>query len=64
MQSGDAAAFTNQLLIRLPNTVPDVDPTVLIGTGATELRIFGTSLHGVLIAYIDGIKVEFALGCA
>jgi hypothetical protein len=64
MQSGAAAAFTNRLLIRLPNTVPDVDPAVVIGTGATELRIFGTSLHGVRIAYMDGIKVAFALGCA
>jgi hypothetical protein len=64
MQSGAAAAFTNRLLIRLPNTVPDVDPAVVIGTGATELRIFGTSLHSVRIAYMDGIKVAFALGCA
>jgi hypothetical protein len=64
MQSGAAAAFTNQLLMKIPITAPYVDPAVVIETGATELRRFGTSLHGVRVAYMDGLKVAFALGCA
>ncbi|KAJ5799057.1 uncharacterized protein N7518_001125 [Penicillium psychrosexuale] len=64
MQSGAQAAFANRLLIELPHTAPNVDPTAVVATGGTELQSFGSSLHGVRLAYMDGIKVTFAFACA
>ncbi|ROW06077.1 hypothetical protein VMCG_04565 [Cytospora schulzeri] len=64
MQSGAAAAFDNQMLLYLPRTAPEVDPTAVVAVGATELESFGSSLHGVRIAYMDGLKVAYALSCA
>ncbi|KNG84776.1 putative efflux pump antibiotic resistance protein [Aspergillus nomiae NRRL 13137] len=64
MQSGAQAAFANRLLIELPQTAPDVDPSAVVAAGATELKSFGSSLDGIRLAYMDGIKVTFALACA
>ncbi|GAB1208676.1 hypothetical protein APSETT445_007427 [Aspergillus pseudonomiae] len=64
MQSGAQAAFANRLLIELPRTAPDVDPSAVVAAGATELKSFGSSLDGIRLAYMDGIKVTFAFACA
>lgn len=64
MQSGAQAAFANRLLAELPNTAPDVDPTAVVATGATQLHTFGSSLHGVRLAYMRGLEVAFAFACA
>ncbi|KAL4900284.1 major facilitator superfamily domain-containing protein [Aspergillus multicolor] len=65
MMSAAQAAFVNHLLYMLPLTAPDVDPSAVIATGATELReVFGQDLHGVLVAYIAGLEVAFAFGRA
>ncbi|CAG8889869.1 unnamed protein product [Penicillium egyptiacum] len=39
MQSGAQAAFANRLLTELPNAAPNVDPSAVVATGATELQI-------------------------
>lgn len=64
MQSGAQAAFANRLLIELPNTAPGVDSAAVVAAGATQLQSFGSSLHGVRLAYMDGLKVTFAFACA
>ncbi|EAW19554.1 MDR family MFS transporter [Aspergillus fischeri NRRL 181] len=64
MQAGAQAAFANRLLDELPNTAPDVDPGAVVAAGATELQSFGSSLAGVRIAYMRGLKVAFAFACA
>jgi hypothetical protein len=64
MQAGAQAAFANRLLDELPNTAPDVDPGAVVAAGATELKSFGSSLTGVRIAYMRGLKVAFAFACA
>lgn len=45
---------------------PDVDPTRLLYLGATELRgaFVGDEQQGVLRAYMDGLKVAFAVAIA
>jgi predicted MFS family arabinose efflux permease len=64
MQAGAQAAFANRLLDELPNTAPDVAPGAVVAAGATELKSFGSSLAGVRIAYMRGLKVAFAFACA
>lgn len=47
----------------LARTAPDVDPTVVAATGATQIRgVFPSDqIPGILIAYMDGIRVPFAI---
>ena len=42
---------------------PGVNPGLVVATGATELRhVFSEEqILGVLVAYMDGLKVTFAL---
>jgi hypothetical protein len=60
------SGFVNQLVYKLASTAPNVDPTIVTGTGATALRqVFsGAELDGVLRAYAWGIKVAFAISIA
>ena len=57
------SGFVNQLVHRLANTAPSVDPALVTATGATELRqVFsGPELDSVVRAYAWGIKVAFAI---
>lgn len=50
----------------LPSVAPGVDPALVVASGATELRnIFSADeLGGILIAYMAGIKVTFAITIA
>lgn len=50
----------------LPFSAPDVDPALVILTGATEIRTAFTpaQLPGLLIAYMAGLKIVFALAVA
>lgn len=61
--SAGQTAFTNKLVARLPITASNVDPSKVIATGATELRkVFSAAdLPGILEAYMDGLKIAFAL---
>ncbi len=59
-------AFTNRLISRVALTAPGVNPALVIATGATQLRGVFTAeeLPGILIAYMDGLRLAFALGIA
>ena len=59
-------AFANRLLSRVPATAPGVNPKLVVATGATQLRdVFSKAdLPGILVAYMDGLKLVFALAIA
>jgi predicted MFS family arabinose efflux permease len=64
--SAAQSAFINTVLNRLTYTAPNVDPIKLIATGATELRnaFSPEDIPGILVAYMDGLKVSFAIAIA
>lgn len=61
--SAAQAAFVNRMLKKLPETAPNVDPRLVVATGATDLsRVFSPEeLPGILEAYMAGLKVAFIL---
>ena len=61
--SAGQTAFANRLLSRIPITAPGVKPGLVVATGATQLRdVFAAEdIDGILIAYMDGLKLTFAL---
>ncbi|PGH11289.1 hypothetical protein AJ80_07188 [Polytolypa hystricis UAMH7299] len=61
--SAGQAAFVNRLVSKLPELAPNVDPALVVTTGASELRhVFSEEdLPGVLMAYMAGLKVTFTL---
>jgi hypothetical protein len=64
--SAGQAAFANRLLARIPVTAPGVNPALVVATGATDLRkVFSAhDLPGILVAYLDGLRVAFAIAIA
>ena len=64
--SAAQSAFVNKLITTVPFTAPTVNPMQLISTGATQIRTAFTpeELPGILIAYMDGITVTFAMAIA
>jgi hypothetical protein len=52
------AAFQNILLKQLAITAPNLDPSLVLNAGASDLRSFipSESLHGVLEAYVAGFR--------
>ena len=60
------AAFTNRLVLSLPYNAPSISPMVVLAAGATQLRdVFHPSdLHGILLLYLDGLKVNHAVSIA
>lgn len=64
--SAGQTAFTNRLLTRIPVTAPGVSPELVVATGAAQLRsVFSKEdIPGILVAYMDGLKVAFALAVA
>ena len=73
-QSGSAAyfivvaqsIFANRMLQAIKASAPQLNPTLVLGTGATDLHnVFsGGDLNAVLGAYMTGIKDVFACGLA
>lgn len=61
--SASQSAFVNVLIKTVPYSAPGVDPLRLIATGATELRNVFTpeELPGILVAYMRGLKISFAV---
>lgn len=57
------SAFANRIISTLPTSAPGIDPFIVTGTGATELRKVFTpeQLTGILVAYMQGIKAAFAV---
>lgn len=60
------AAFTNKLVSSLSYNAPNVDPSLVISAGATQLRnVFGPGdIRGILMSYLEGCKVNHALSMA
>lgn len=48
---------------RLATSAPDVDPLVLLATGATQIRaVFPPEMvPGIIVAYMAGIKTSLAI---
>ena len=65
--SAAESAFVNQLIRSLRVTVPDVDPSTLIGLGATEIRnnhFRNDQIPGIVVSYMRGIKVALEIAAA
>ncbi|GAM35599.1 hypothetical protein TCE0_017r04052 [Talaromyces pinophilus] len=64
--SAGQAAFVNRIIASAPIMAPRVNPTALLATGVTELRLVfpGDQITGVLLAYMEGIRAAFAVGIA
>ncbi|KAK2606731.1 hypothetical protein N8I77_005462 [Diaporthe amygdali] len=64
--SAAQCAFVNQMLKTLAVTAPDVDPAKLIATGVSEIRdVFpAEQIPGILLAYMDGLRIPFAIATA
>ena len=58
------AAFANRIISTIATSAPAVNAQQLIYTGATDIRkaFPADQLPGILIAYMAGIKVVFAIG--
>jgi MFS transporter, DHA2 family, glioxin efflux transporter len=58
--------FANKLVSVVPRLVPGVDPALVVGTGATDLRKVFTpeQLPGVIQAYLDGLHDTYILAIA
>jgi hypothetical protein len=61
--SAAQCAFNNTIIGTTASTVPGIDPVLLLGTGATQIRQVFTAaqIPGVIDAYMAGIKVVFAI---
>ena len=66
MVSAAQAALVNVLLKVLAHSAPGIDPVAVVNTGATDLRKFFSpdQVPGILVAYMRGIKISFAIGLA
>ena len=58
--------FANRLLSSLPRFAPNVDPKLVLITGATEIRkVFAREeVQGILLSYMTGLKAAFAMAIA
>jgi ABC-type sulfate transport system permease component len=61
--SAAESGFNNKLIAALASTAPDVNPAIVLATGATQIRSAFTSAQvpSVIDAYMAGLKVVFAL---
>ncbi|KIW12121.1 hypothetical protein PV08_09395 [Exophiala spinifera] len=64
--SAGQSGFTNKMLEEIPKRAPGVDSGLVVATGATELRkVFDAAqLPGILSAYMEGLRVPFAIAIA
>ncbi|PCG88206.1 Major facilitator superfamily domain, general substrate transporter [Penicillium occitanis (nom. inval.)] len=60
--SAAESAFVNTIIKKLATTAPDLNPMVVVATGATSIReAFPDHLDGVLQAYMAGLKGTFSI---
>ena len=66
MVSAAQAALVNVLVKVLSHSAPGIDPVTVVSTGATDLRrVFSVDqVPGILVAYMRGLKISFAIGLA
>ncbi|KAJ5958635.1 Major facilitator superfamily domain general substrate transporter [Penicillium vulpinum] len=64
--SGAQCVFNNKLIETVTINLPEIDPAIVIGTGATQIReAFMASQVSVIIdAYMGGLKAVFAITIA
>ncbi len=64
--SAGEVAFTNTLLRKLPITAPSVDPKIVASVGVTQIRATfdANVVPGIIQAYMDGLKVAYAIAIA
>ena len=64
--SAGQSALVSTIIRTLPETAPSVDPSLVILTGATQIRaVFPLDLvPGVLQAYMAGLNTAFAIAIA
>lgn len=64
--SAAQSAFNNKLINTLHTTVPELDPALVISTGATELRtsFSAEQFPSILAAYMAGIRAALAIPIA
>lgn len=51
------------MLNTLPSAAPQVDPAMVLASGATQIRTLfpAEQIPGILVAYMAGIKVSLAI---
>ena len=61
--SAAQSAFVNTMITTLATTAPNIDPSEVIATGATQIRTAFPSdqIHGIILAYMAGIRSTFAI---
>ena len=61
--SSAQSGFVNRIITTLASSAPSVNPQMVIATGATNIRkVFAPNeVPGIVIAYMAGLKVAFAL---
>ncbi|KAL2163024.1 hypothetical protein VTH06DRAFT_6860 [Thermothelomyces fergusii] len=61
--SAAQSAFVNKMVHKLATSAPSVDPRLVLGTGATQIRdVFpADAVPGIVAAYMEGIKTALAL---
>lgn len=61
--SGAQSAFVNRMVTQLAKSAPDINPQMVIGTGATQIRhaFPADQVPVIVLAYMAGIKVTFAI---
>ncbi|KUI52738.1 Putative HC-toxin efflux carrier TOXA [Cytospora mali] len=64
--SAAQSSFVNIIVKTIPYSAPGVNPATLLATGATELRDVFTpeQVPGILVAYMRGLKIVFAISLA
>jgi MFS transporter, DHA2 family, glioxin efflux transporter len=64
--SAAQSGFINKMISTLASTAPDVNPAMVIATGATQIRTAfpADQIPGIVDAYMAGVKVPFAIATA
>jgi MFS transporter, DHA2 family, glioxin efflux transporter len=64
--SAGEVAFTNTLTGRLPVRAPSVTPASVVAAGVTQIRAMfsASAVPGIILAYMDGLKVAYAIAIA
>jgi hypothetical protein len=64
--SAAQSIFANKLVHHLRVNVPQIDPTTVIGLGATQFRgtLPSSAIPGIVLSYMQSLHIVFALATA
>lgn len=64
--SAGEVAFANVLVAKLPFRAPGIDPSSVVSAGVTQIRSLfdAASVPGIILAYMDGLKITYAIAIA